>query len=814
MSSFLQDLRVSFRTILKRPAFAIVVILTLATGIGASTAIFSVVKAVQFDALPYPDADRLVNIYLSDPAGGMNQLFLSYPEFEDYRERSQTLEKMATYNSNISVSLTGDGLPQRLPANLVTPSYFEVLGSKPALGRLFGPEDNRTPNGHPVVILSHGLWQRSFGGDRGILGQAINLSGTPYTVVGVLSPDHFDITGGVAPTEVWLPIMQIPSYWRPDDALTLRRGRVYGVLARRKPDATFEQAVADVENIGRQLQEEYPENEGILSHANSVRDYFFSPVQTPTFALLIGAALLLLIGCANVAGLMLVRAAERRKESALRLALGASRARLLRQLGTESMLLVLVAGALGIVLGSWLLHLLVVFSPVQLPGFVNLQIDAIVLLAALALSLAVGLGTATVSAVSSTRVELRETLSQGGRSDSSHRSSGWARRILIAAEVAMAVVLLIGAALMVQTFSAFGRSDVGFDPERLLTMRLDLQSSKYAEPDARRSAARQLAERLESTPGVESVTFWSPRVPGQVTWFTKVFPSGVSGPEVEDGVVARRHHVSADGLEHLGIPLLAGRGITHEDTENAFQVVVVSKAFADHVWPGEDALGKQIRTANGRTVTVVGMAANVKQQGRLVREENPRDVYYSYPQVPRRDFILLLRAHQDAAALTPAVQQAIWSIDPEMPLFDVMTMEDRLALEGETTLFTTFLLSAFAALSLFLALLGVYGVLAYSVRQRQQEIGIRRALGATPASIFRMVVGGGMKLVTGGLFAGLVASWLVTRYLTSVLFGVSPQDPATFLAIAGVLVVASMAACYLPARRATKIDPMVALRYE
>ncbi len=395
MNDLRHDLLYGLRVLRKSPGFTLVALLTLATGIGASTAIFSVVKAVQFDPLPYPEADKLVNIYLSDPSGGMNQLFLSFPEYEDYRDRTQTLENAAAYASFVTVTLTGEGAPQRLPTNFVTPSFFDILGIEPALGRRFGPEDNRTPNGHPVAILSHGLWLRSFGGDPGILGQAINLSGTPYTVVGVLPPDYFDITGRATPTEVWLPIMQLPAYWRPDDALTLRRGRVFGVLGRRKPGVTLEQTAADIENIGQQLQKDYPENnEGIFAHTGSLRDLFFTPVQTPTFALLIGAGLLLLTGCANVTGLMLIRAAERRRESALRLALGASRGRLLRQLGAESLLLVLVAGALGIILGTWLLRLLAAFSPVQLPGFVNLQIDATVLLAALVLSLLVGLATA------------------------------------------------------------------------------------------------------------------------------------------------------------------------------------------------------------------------------------------------------------------------------------------------------------------------------------------------------------------------------------------------------------------------------------
>lgn len=814
MDSVLQDFRVSLRTLLKQPGFASVVILTLAVGIGASTVIFSVVKAVQFDPLPYPNADRLVNINLDEPATGLNQLFMSYPEYEDLRDRSQTLEEVAGYTTLSTVTLTGRGNPQRLSANFVTPSFFEVLGVEPVLGRRFGPEDHRTPNGHPLVILSHGLWQRTFGGSPGVIGQAVNLSGTPYTVIGVMPSSHFDVTGGANQTQVWLPIMQIPRYWR-DDGLTIRRGRVFGSIARLKPGVTLEQAAADLDNLGSQLEEEFPEfNKGIFIRVSSLQDFFFNPVQTPAYALLIGAGMLLLIGCANVAGLLLIRATGRQKESALRLALGASRARLVRQLAAESLVMVLLAGSLGILLAHWALKPLVAFSPVQLPAFVDLKIDVTVLFAAIAISLLSGLLTGMAPAFASVRVDLRDALTQGGDRSSGSRAVGWTRGLLVVAEVAMAVVVLVGTALMVQTSSAFARAEIGFRPDHLLTLRLDLQSAKYAEPQARRNMARQLTEKLESVPGIESVIYWSPTMPGQVNWFTRIRPIGLSDPALEDGVVARRHHASPNGLKQLGIPLVAGRGISEEDTEETFQAVVVSESFAELVWPGGDALGKQFGTANGRTVTVVGVAADVKQQGRMVANDNSLDVYYSYLQAPRQNFLLLLRTRTDPAALTPSVQRAVRSLDPDMPIYDVMTMQDRLAQEGETTLFTTFLLSVFAGLALLLALLGIYSVLTYSVSRRCREIGIRMALGAKPAGIFRLVVGGGLKLVAAGLAVGLAASWGLTRYLSSLLFGVSPHDPATYATIAVLLTFTTILACSLPARRASQIDPMVALRYE
>ncbi len=822
METLWQDLRYGARMLTRNPGFTAVAVLTLALGIGANTAIFSVVRAALLGSGPlgYRDIGRLTIIFHENKQTELVRSFNSYREFQLWRARAQSLEEVAAYLQNQPLVLAGGDEPLRLRANFVSPSFFNVLGVDAYYGRTFLLEEDRIPNGHPVAVLTYELWQRRFGGDSSVVGRTITLSEHPYTVVGILPPAFHHFTAplrGGYDIDVYLPLMMVPQVAGPS-LLAEGSAHSFGTIARLRNDVTLEHVEAELETLYRGLTQGTPETaQGWKVRAGPLREVVVGVVRSPLLALLCVAGFVLLIGCANLANLLLVRATARQQEFAVRLALGASRGRLIGQLLTESILLALLGGAVGTLLALWGVDLLPAFSSVPLLGLLDIQIDSTVLLVALSLSLLVGVVFGLAPALGGTRLDLRQALHQAGRRGDSATGRGRLRDFLVVFEVAISLVLLSGAGLMIRSFRELHRTSPGFRTDHLLTLRLDLASSRYDEGQAILGFRRQAAERVRTLPGVESVALWGPFVPGESYAGTRIFPEGSTTRVAEVGVITRFHYVSPGALREVGLPILHGRGISAEDGENTFPVAVVSESLAGLLWPVDDPVGKRFRAFAGDNILmVVGIAGDARHRDRVGRyADNVHDIYLPHTQFPASpELSLVVRTSIDPAGLVSPIRQVIHQLDSGLPVFDIRTMEQLMAEEEADTQLTAVLMSLFAVEALLLATLGIYGVLAYSVSQRTHEIGIRMALGAQPRDIFRLVVGQGVLLTLIGVGVGLAASFALTRFLESMLFGVSATDPATFVGVAVLLATVAMLACYLPARRATKVDPLVALRYE
>jgi predicted permease len=785
--------------LLKRRSLTALAIVTLALGIGANTAMFSVINAVLLRPLPYAEPERLV--WMNESGPEVASRWLSYPNFVDWRERNQSFESISTFRGWY-VTLTGTDPPLNVNARMVAADYFKVMRAAPFMGRAFNADDDK-PGANPVTILSHRFWQSQFAGDPGIVGKTITLDDRAYTVIGV-TPRSFAHQG---PPPLWLPIG--PQDWKQRDV------RIAGnVIARLKPGVTIEQARAEINGIAQQLAREHPvanagaDRVNVVSLQNSVTGNV-----RPALLILFGAVgLVLLIACANVANLLLARAATRRKEFAVRAALGATRARIIRQLLIESLLLSLTGGVFGLLLASWSTALLARVAHETIPRLAGLHLSYRVLLFNLLVSVLSGLVFGLAPAWRFSKAELQETLKDSGAT-TSEREGKKLRGALVIAEVALSVALLAGAGLLIKSMLRLSNADVGFEPRNVLTMDLKVPRSRYRGQAELPRLLQQILDRVEVQPGVESATL-SAALPGFGSgWTNDIFPEGQAPLQPGELINVDWDIVSADYFKTMRIPVLKGRTFTRDEDQQGKPVLLIDENLARRFWPNEDAVGKHIKYDSPVWHEVIGVVKEVKIYG---SEARPLiKIYTPMGRMPQRNAVLSVRTtNADPQNLVGAITREIHSLDKDLPIAEIATLADILAREVSPKRFNTALLSIFAALALLLAAIGVYGVTSYTVAQRTHEVGIRMAIGAQKSDVLKLFMGEGLKLVLAGIAIGLAGAFALTRLLASLLFGVSATDATTFVLVASALLAVALVACYLPARRATKVDPLVALRYE
>jgi len=810
MGSLLADLRYAVRLLARRPALTLIAVITIALGIGASTAIFSVVDAVLLRALPYRDADRLVMVWESHVERGRLHNQINLGNYYDWRAQSRSLSDFAAI-FDTTAALGGDGEPEQVPIQYATPELFRVLGTSPLLGRSFAPDEGA--EGQPsAVVLSFGLWQRRFGGDGSIIGRRFLMNGRDAVVVGVM-PEGFGFhvkEGSMTrkPAQLW-------SAWQVTDDLKQRRGRFAMAVARVAPGSTAPAAHAEMSAIGARLARDYPDfNAGWGVNVVPLRAQLSGDLR-PSLMVLMGAVgLLLLIACANVSNLILARATARHHEIALRVALGASRRRLVRQLLTESVLLAGIGGLAGLGLAAWGIDALVGLAPPELGSLPDIAVSAPVLGFALAISLATGIGFGLAPALVATRVDLHESLKEGAR------DSGGARRrrlrgALVVIETALALILLVGAGLTMKSFLNLSAVDPGFDASGVLTMKVSLPSARYENDEAVLGTVRRASEGLAALPGVDTV--------GAVSYLPFAGPpSGtrlevVGRPPLPPGseLGTQVDVVDSGFFRALRIPLVSGRLFSADEERSARHVVVVNQAFARTVFPGEDPLGKRVvihMKDENVPSTIIGVVVD-SMHAALDGAIEPMS-YWPHPELVYSSMTFVLRSSSDPAELAAAARRVIYSIDPAQPVADVQTLDSLLSRSIARARFTSVLLAVFAVVALLLAAVGIGGVMAVSVAQRTREIGIRIAIGAPPPSVIGLVVREGMALALAGLAIGIAGSLVLARFLDKLLFGVAPTDPLTYLLIATGLAASALIACFIPARRAARVDPIVALRHE
>ncbi len=801
-----RDIIFCLRTLRKNRAYTAVALITLALGIGANTAIYSLVHTVLLEPLPYTDADRLVFMAELSPEG-RGRSGIAFPNLQDWRERAKTLDQIAAYQSQ-SYDLTGTEVPIRLQGRRVNWNLFQLLGTKPQLGRLFVEEDDRL--GAPMTaVISDALWKARFGANPGVVGSTVRLSDQPCTIVGVLPPD-FEF---VRRDEIFTPLMPAVT----EDSGFLDRGNHFSLYAvgRLAPGVKAEQAADEIRNIAGQLASEYPNtNSGNGAELMPFADVVVEGVRPALLVLLGAVGFVLLIACANVANLALVHAAERRREIAVRLALGAARGRIVRQLLSESVLVSLLGGAAGLAVGVALIRSLVAMAPAGIPRLDQAGLDSNVLLFTLGVSVAIGILFGLFPALQASRTDLMTAQKDAGRSTAG-RAHERMRRALLVAEVAISLVLLAGAGLMLRSVVELANVDPGFDGDNVLTMRFNLGRSAY-EPPLRRAFYRDCIERIEALPGVESAAMaFSLPIDGS-NWNSIFIAADKPVPPRAELPSSAFTPVSEGYFETMGIRLLQGRGFTPADVDASPRVTVVNETLANRLWPGESPIGKRIKQGwpedENPWRDVVGLVADVKMNG--VDQNTPMQAYLPIQQEPMRSIAVVARTRGNPLSQGQAIESTIHSIDPEIVVYRIMTMDQ---LRGDALAqqrLTMALLGGFAILALLLAAVGIYGVMSYTVTQRTHDIGIRMALGARPADVLRLVVGQGAVVALAGVLIGLGAALALTRLMSGLLFGVGAADPPTYGVISVVLVVVAVIACYLPARRATKVDPVIALRSE
>ena len=818
-----RDVRHAVRALTAAPTFAAVAILTLALGVGANTAIFSVINGVLLRPLPYPEPDRLLFVdgVLSRPDGAVS-FQLSYPDVQDIVAQSQTIAAAAPWTNNWGLALESADGAQRLNANFVGADYFAVLGGAPLMGRVFtAAEHTLGHDGALVAVLSEGTWRQQFGADPGIIGRDVRLQNRAFTIVGVMPASFHDAAASQgARIDVWAPFERAPALFGPLD-LSARANRLLWVVARLAPGGTAAAAAAELTTLGAQTAAANPTTNANFSYqAAPLTSTFFADARQPLWLLLAGSVFVLLIGCVNVANLLLVRSAGRARDIAVRFAIGASRGRIVQQLLIESTVLALTGGVAGVTLALWLTPALVRLSGLDLPAFARVDVNALVLAVALLISAGCGLMFGLAPAWRATRLSVRDAIAAGG-SGRVARSSRTAR-LLAGLEVTAAFVLAAAALLMLQSFAALTRTDLAFRADNLLTVRLELPQDRYATPALRAQAGRQMLDRLRALPGVEHAMIWGPSMFARSTWVAFLAPSEQLARD-EERLMVWRHSTNPGALADLGVRLVAGRDFADTDRLDSPIVGIVSEAAAARLWPGQDAVGRQVRSGSGATastITIIGVAADARHRGRFrfsqgaAAYEPQLDLYLSYAQRPNSLVTFGVRTRGAAGAHTNAVRSAIAGFDPAVPIYDVEALERRMRTEESPVAFAALLLNIYGGLAILLAGVGVYGVLAAGVAARRRELGIRAALGANPARLLGGVVTEGLTLSMLSIAAGFAISLALARAFSGLVFGVEPGNLLPLAAAAILLVGLSVAASAIPARRAAQIDPVQVLRMD
>jgi putative ABC transport system permease protein len=812
IETLLQDLRFGLRLMLKKPLFTTVAILTLALGIGANTAIFSVVNAVLLRPLPYKHAERLVWIWGTNPQNDIEHEVASLPDYYDWKTQNQSFEEMGAYGS-ARVTLTSNGEPERFDAAYVTDGFFEVLGAQAETGRTFTPDEDK-PGNENVVVISHALWQRRFGADPNIIGKALIINGEPCPLVGVMPADfNHPKPGASRSVEMWLPL-------GVDYVKAGRRGDYLNVIARLKPDVSVEQSSAELKMIAAQLEQQYPaSNTGWSTLVIPLHERFVGDVRPVLIVLLGAVCFLLLIACVNMANLLLARAAARQKELTIRAALGARRWRIIRQLLTESVLLAVVGGALGLLLAVWGIQALVALGPSNIPRLSEVSLDGRVLASTFGVSLVTGVLFGLFPALQAANPNLNETLKEGGRGTTEGGRSGRARRVLVVAEVALALVPLVGAGLMVKSFMRLQDVNPGFNPERVMAVEVYLPGTTYKEGPQATAFYRELLTKVQNLPGVEAAgAIDALPLAGGGNLFA-FYVEGQTLQPTDKTPDAEYRVVTPEYFQTMNIPLLRGRYLSEQDGPNTPNAFVINDTIARRYFAGEDPIGKRMNLGNADNpnwYTVVGIVQDTRQRS-LGADPYPQ-MYAVNTQVSRRSMTLVVRTAGNPDAMIPTIRSTITAMDNALALNNARTMAQVMAQSIARPRFNMLLMSLFAVTALLLAAVGIYGVMAYSVTQRTHEIGVRMALGASSSDVLKMVVGQGMGLTLAGVCIGLVGAFVITRLVSSLLSGllfqVGTNDPWTFAGIALLLALVALLACLIPARRATKVDPMAALRYE
>jgi len=811
MGTLLQDLKYGIRILARSPGFTAVALLTLALGIGGNTVIFSLINTVLLRPLPYRNPQQLVSITASDREKGETGIPASLPKLEHIQQQTRTLESVGAYYA-LSLNLVGRGEPEQINGCRVNADFFQALGISPVMGRGFLPAEDEI-GGPDVAMLSDAFWHSHFHGDPAVIGRSISLDGKSTTIVGILPP-AFRFPFLQPEPDVWLPRVFDILGIKPE-RLRLGTGFLF-IIARLKPGETFTRARAELDTINRSYAEAFPGNadSGKLALSmTSLEENLVGSVRPSLIALLVAVGFVLLIACANVASLLLARATARDKEVAIRQALGASRARLVRQLLTESLLLSFIGGALGVIVAGWCLPLLRLAAPGTVPRLNEVRLDATVLLFSLGLCLLTGVAFGLVPAWQLSRRDLHDSLKEGGRGSSGGGRGGRARRVMVIAEVAVALMLVTGAGLLIKSFGRLLSVNPGFDPRGVTTFPINLPTARYATGPQRAEFFRQALERIHGLPHVDSsgVVSFLP-LAGPVRYVFFCAEGQVCRGIGKDPLIALRQ-ASPGFFETMRIPLLRGRTFTEKDIADSQPVVIINQTVADRYFPHQDPIGKTLQNSRDMIpLQIVGVVADVKFNS--LSTPKTEEMYLPYQQSPWMSMTIVLRSDSAPEPLISAVREKIAELDPDLPIAEIQSMQKIVSTSVAQPRLLTGLVGAFAGFALLLAAVGIYGVMAFSVSQRSHEMGLRMALGAVPRDIFRLVVGQGMRLVLAGIVLGFLASLVLTRLLSSLLFGTSANDPATFAFVAILLLVVALAACYIPARRATRVDPLVALRYE
>jgi putative ABC transport system permease protein len=805
MASFLQDIKFGIRVLLKNPTVTAAALVALVLGIGANTAIFSVVNGVLFRPLPYKDSDNLYTVVGEKRVqGSLRQATTSYPNFQDWKEQNSSFEVLSASTGD-EFNLTGMGEPERLLGSQISSDLLPTLRVEPFLGRSFLPQEQQPGNGR-VAILSHGLWQRRFASDQSVLGATMTLNDETYTIVGVMPRDFQYPPNSISKSELWVPL--IPGDDRGQDNLEL--------VGRLNPGVTAAQAEAELGNIIAGLKQLYPKtNSDQAVKVMALREYIVGDVRSALVILLAAVGLVLLIACANVASLLLARASSRQKEISIRLAMGASRMRLVRQLLTESVLLAGLGGALGLLLTVWGIDVLRSLVPAgTIPRVDEIQVDSRVLGFTLLLAVVTALIFGLIPSLQTSKPDFNECLKEGGRSGTAGGRSQKIRSLLVASEIALSVVLMIAAGLLAKSFLRLSNVDPGFKSENRLTMRIDLPPSKYREPERRLAFYNQLMEQLGGLPGVQSIGVVNSMPFAEGNSRESFNIEGRPNPRPEDLRSAEFRVNNADYFKTLGIPVVEGRPFNESETRDSMKVAIINETMANALWPGQSPIGKRLLITFENKVPreIVGLVRDVKHTG-LTVDAKPQ-MYIPYVQRPGLGMYVALHTNSTSATAVASMRNAVYAVDSDQPIYNIKTMDQWLARSVATNRFNMLLLIIFGSVALCLSVIGIYGVISYSVNQRTREIGIRMALGAQRKHVIRMVILQGMKPVVIGVALGVGVALYVTRVLSELLYTVTPSDLLTFVLIPWIFTSVALAATLIPAWRATKVDPTTALRHE